>query len=222
MGAVIGGSSLGGRGLNGDGIRTDWDEFGERTPYAPVGTLVFSHSDQSQYLGHEVESRFMIEFLEAHWGDVASVSGIIVSAVGLYWAIRLAGGAKSAADETRDQMARHLQTVDVMRAIGLINRVKILHLNEQWVASYEHYQTLREMLSYVIARCPDEADKVQEKLSTGRAQIRVMENSVNKIRSDKVIELKPSSFNEQLNEIQSDLEELASSLSRGEWQGETR
>ena len=76
----------------------------------------------------------MVEFWSVTWGDIAAIVGIIVSLGGLGWAIKEARGARSAseaaneaASETRDQIARHLQTVDLQRAIGLIERIKTLH-----------------------------------------------------------------------------------------------
>ena len=104
---------------------------------------------------------------------------------GFIWAIREARGARSAseaaetaASETRCQVAHHLQTVDLQRAIGLIERIKTLHDNELWEASREHYQTLREMLSDVIVRCPENQSDVRDKLATARTIVRHMENFV--------------------------------------------
>lgn len=175
----------------------------------------------SDCLNHGLQSRLMIDFSSTVFGNSATLVGIGVSLVGLVWAISAAQGARSAARETRDQVARHLQTVDVQRAIGLITRIKILHVNKQIVASYEHYQTLREMLSYVIVRCPKHAVEFQEKLANGRVQIRIMEDYVDKRRHDPDTEFDPSSLNRILNGIQSDLEDLASSLGFGDSQGET-
>ena len=171
----------------------------------------------------------MMEFWSVTWGDVATVVGIIVSLVGLAWAIREAHGARSAseaaeaaASETRDQIAHHLQAVDLERAIGLIERIKTLHDNSQWEASTEHYQTLRAMLSDVIARSPEDQSDVREKLATARIIVRDMENFVRSRDSGAIPDHDRSRFNEGLNAIQSDLEELASNIGFGGSQGETR
>ena len=135
----------------------------------------------------------MMEFWSVTWGDVATVVGIIVSLGGFGWAIKEARGARSAseaaeaaaseteaaeaaASETRDQIAHHLQAVDLERAIGLIERIKTLHDNDRWEASREHYQTLRAMLSDVISRCPEDQSTVREKLATARTIVFSMEN----------------------------------------------
>ncbi len=169
----------------------------------------------------------MMDYLATNWGDVATVIGIIVSLVGLGWAIKEAHGAKSASQaaqvaayETRDQVARHLQAVDLQRAIGLIERIKTLHDSESWEAARQHYQTLRRMLSDVIVRCPGEQREEREKLSTARAYVSEMDNSVRLHSSGGVSNRDKSLFNRVLNDIQSDLEELASKMGFGESQGE--
>ena len=171
----------------------------------------------------------MTEFWSVTWGDIATAFGIIVSLVGLAWAIKEAHGARSAseaaeaaASETRDQIAHHLQAVDLERAIGLIERIKTLHDNSQWEASTEHYQTLRAMLSGVIARSPEDQSDVREKLATARIIVRDMENFVRSRDSGAVTEHDRSLLNEDLNAIQSDLEEVASNAGFGGSQGETR
>ena len=130
--------------------------------------------------------------------------------------------AEAASSEVRDQISYHLQAVDLQRAIGLIARVKTLHDNDQWGASREHYQTLRAMLSDVIARCPEDQAGVSEKLATARTIVGDMENFVRRRVSRGILERDRSRLNQSLNDIQSDLEELASNLEFGNLQGESR
>ena len=170
----------------------------------------------------------MMEFWSTTWRDVAAAVGIIVSLGGLGWAIKEARGARSAseaaetvASETKDQIAHHLQTVDLQRAIGLIERIKTLHDNDRWEASTEHYQTLRAMLSDVIARCPRNQVDFRGKLATARTIVLEMENFVRRRESGAIPERDRSRLNKRLNEIQSDLEELASNVGFGDSQGET-
>jgi hypothetical protein len=148
---------------------------------------------------------------------------------GLGWAIKEARGARSAsqaaetaASEARDQIARHLQTVDLHRAIGLIERIKTLHDNDRWEAAREHYQALRAMLSDVIARCPVNQADVREKLATARTIIRDTENFVRERIGKSIEDRDRSRLNQSLNDIQSDLEELASVMGFGDSQGDTQ
>ncbi len=110
----------------------------------------------------------------------------------------------------------------MQRAIGLIERIKTLHDNDRWEASREHYQTLRAMLSDVIARCPEDQSAVREKLATARTIVIGMENFVRPRVSQDIPERDRSRLDESLNAIQSDLEELASNVGFGDSQGETR
>ena len=169
----------------------------------------------------------MQEFWSTNWGDIATFFGILISLGGFIWAIIEASGARSAsvaakaaASEAKDQIGRHLQAVDLQRAIGLIERIKTLHDTSRWQASREHYQTLRAMLSDVIARCPEEHTDVREKLATARTIVTEMENLVRGRGSDGITERERSRLNRSLNEIQSDLEELASTIGFGDSQGE--
>ena len=171
----------------------------------------------------------MMEFSSTNWGDVVTVGGIIVSLVGFIWAIKVARGARSAseaaeaaASATKDQMTHHLQSVDLQRAIGLINRIKTLHDNDQWDASREHYQTLREMLSDVIVRCPEDQRDLREKLAIARTIVTSMEDVGRSPDGTTVPKRERTRLNLILNDIQSNLEELASSVGFGGSQGGTR
>ena len=171
----------------------------------------------------------MTGFWSITWGDIASVVGILVSLGGFLWAIKAASGArtasneaKKAATETRNSVARHLQAVDLQRAIGLIGRIKVLHDNERWEASAELYQTIREMLSDIIVRCPKGQAEIREKLATAKTHVRYMEDFVRSRANETVPDRQRSRFIQGLNEIQSDLEELASGMGFVDSQGEAR
>ena len=168
-----------------------------------------------------------MEFWSTTWGDLATFAGIIVALVGLIWAIKEASGARSASEaankaagETADQIAGHLQRVDLQRAIGLIERIKTLHDNNRWEGSTELYQSLRGMLSDVIVRCSESQADGRKKLSEARGIVEDMENLVRKHSSREIPDRQRYRLNQRLNNIQSDLEELASNVGFGDSQGE--
>ena len=170
-----------------------------------------------------------MEFWSTTWGDIATFIGIIVSLGGLSWAIIEASGARTASEaaevaakEAVDQIAHRLQTADLQRAIGLIERIKTLHDNDRWEASSELYQALRAMISDVIARSPENKVDVREKLTTARAIVRNIEDAVRDRDNGAISKRERSRFNGTLNEIQSNLEELASAVGTTDPQGETR
>ena len=165
----------------------------------------------------------MMEFVTGNWGGLVSVVGLAVSVVGLIWAIVVARGARSAsqaahkaAREAVGQIARHLQTVDLERAIGLIQRIKLLHDIAWWEAAMEQYQALRAMLSDIIARCPEGHTERRQRLNTARMRVRSMENLVRERINQSIGDTERANLNRELNEIQSDLEELASELGFGD------
>ncbi len=158
-----------------------------------------------------------------HWGSVFSVIGVIISVIGLAWAIREAHGARSAARsaervtiETRNSVRRHLVTIDLQRAIGLIQRLKFLHREGYWEAALEQYQTIRVIISDVIARYPELEVEVRERLTRARMSLSEMENSVEGHMRQRSGDADLTSLNERLNEIQSDLESIASAMEFGE------
>ena len=163
-----------------------------------------------------------MDFWSVTWSDVTTVAGLIVSLLALLWAIKEAHGARTASEaaqaavsETRDQIASHLQAADLQRAIGLIERIKTLQDNNRWEASREHYQTLRAMLSYVIARCPQSQSEIRDKLVSARAVIVSMERRARQRVDRGASDRERSRLNRSLTDIQTDLEELASNVELG-------
>ena len=186
-------------------------------------------SPSCERLVEGIQSCRMMDFWSTTWGDIATLVGIAVSLGGLSWAIIEASGARTASEaaeeaakDASNQIAHRLQTVDLQRAIGLIERIKTLHANDRWEASVELYQSLRAMLSDVIARSPEDKVDVREKLATARAIVRTMEDSVRDRDNGAISKRERSRFNGTLNEIQSNLEDLASSVGFADPQGETR
>ena len=171
----------------------------------------------------------MIDFLWANWGSLASVVGVVLSLGGLGWAIKEARGAKSAsraaqmaANETRDQIALHLRTVQLERAIGLIQVIKSLHNSDGWVAARELYQVLRTMLSEIIARCSENQTEFRERLANDRIIVKDIENLVDEHINQGIEDSRRANINRQLNEIQSDLEDLANEDGFGGPRGEAK
>ncbi len=155
-------------------------------------------------------------FFLDHWGSIFSVIGVVVSACGLSWAIFEAHGAKSAAIETRDSIGRHLVATDLERAIGLIQRLKLLHDTSRWEAALEQYQALRAIISDIVARYPDLEPEISERLTTARRLMRLMEDYARGRENDGLGTDERIQLNKSLNEIQSDPEGIASAMEFGE------
>ena len=164
-----------------------------------------------------------MEFFLDHWGNIFSVIGVVVSVVGLAWVIREARRARSAAQaaeqatiETRNSIRRHLVATDLERAIGLVQRLKSLHREGRWEVALEHYQTLRAIISDIISRHPELKDEVRERLLQARTSMSEMESDVEHQAGQESQTESWLRLNQILNEVQSDLEEIASAMEFGE------
>ena len=155
-------------------------------------------------------------------GNVASVLGLVITILGViisYLAFRRAGKARDAAaaaeiasKETRAAMTRSLTTVDLERAIALVQRLKELHRANQWVTSLEHYQPLRVMLSEIRSRHPALTPELQRMLETAILDVTEMENTLVAALRESVAITAAAEFDRTLNRIQSELERLSSSI----------
>lgn len=172
---------------------------------------------------------FMIDFVADNWGSLASAAGLVVSFAGIGWAIiesrrarSAAQAARTAANETRNDIARHLQAVDLERAIALIQRIKLLHDIGRWEAAMEQYQLLRAMLSHIIARCSESQSGLRAGLANARTAVTGIENFVAERIGNDIEDRDRSRLNRRLNRIQSDLEELAGGMGLGNPQEEMK
>ena len=163
----------------------------------------------------------MIDFF-AQWGGLISAIGVLASLVALVIAAYQAYRARSASEAARKASERaiarlnnYLQTVDFERAIGLIQRVKILQNHGQWGSALEHYQALRSMMSNIIARLPPEQNNFREKLTTSRAVVKTIEDAVQRRISGRISDRFRARLQEQLNDVQVNLEEIASTMGFG-------
>ena len=122
---------------------------------------------------------------------------------------------RAAANETRNDIARHLQAVDLERAIALIQRIKLLHDIGRWEAAMEQYQLLRSMLSHIIARSSESQSGLRAGLANARTAVTGIENFVEERIGHDIEASDRSRLNRRLNRIQGDLEELAGGMGLG-------
>ena len=164
-----------------------------------------------------------MEFILEHWGSLFSVIGVVVSVACLAWAAIEARGARSAAAaaeqatlETKDNIGRHLLAIDLERSISLIQRLKLLHSTGRWEAALEQYQALRAMVSDIIARYPMDKPELSERLYSARILIREIEEHVETRTRQGLKTEDIAKLNQQLNAVQSDLEDMSSRMSLGD------
>lgn len=168
-----------------------------------------------------------MDFWSINWGDVATAVGVVVSLIGLGWAIKEARGARTAsqaaqaaARETRKHIGQYLQATNLERAIALLQRLKLLHRLERWEAALEQYQALRMMLHEVAAHFPESEREPRRRIAFAIRTIEAMENWIESGTPQLLNAREKERLYQQLNEIQNGLESLASTRKFGDFQGE--
>lgn len=116
--------------------------------------------------------------------------------------------AQSARMEARRALTRDLSSVDIERAIALINRLKGLHRQENWGAALVLYQDLRRTLGEIRAGLPTSLDQFGEKINEAVPQVTIMEDQVSRALYESTPLENAPELSEILNAIQQDLETL--------------
>ena len=103
-------------------------------------------------------------------------------------------------------------TIDLERSIALIQQLKSLHRDGHWRVSIAHYQTLREMISAIVHQSQESDSELRKRLLEATASITVMERQVESWVVHGAASVDAVELNRQLNDIQSDLENLSNSI----------
>lgn len=102
----------------------------------------------------------MQAFFNEHWGDVASVLGLLVSIFGFWFALvslresreaslnakDAANRAEEAARATRDSIFKSDIIANCSQAIGILDEIKILQRKGDWATLPDRYSTVRRIL----------------------------------------------------------------------------
>ena len=163
----------------------------------------------------------MNHFLE-NWGSIVGVLGLIVGIVGVGFSIAAfhrAGKARDAAEaaeaasrETRASMTRTLTSVDLERAIALVQRLNELHRDGRWEVSIALYPMLMTMLSDISSRHPVPTPELQQQLQGAMLQITEMNNDVDAAIRDVSEPSELQTFNRILSNIQVNLLNISGSI----------
>lgn len=158
----------------------------------------------------------LFQFLGAHWGDIASVVGLILACAGIGWAIKEAKKARSASEAaqcatnaTRKRIAGRLRAVDFERALAVVNRLKLLHSHERWQGAIEQYEVLRTMISDILSYHLQTDAARTARLTTARLLVARMERYVEDRIEDGFDTRDRARLSRRLAEVQDALEETA-------------
>lgn len=157
----------------------------------------------------------MADFLNS-WGGLIGLIGALLSLFGLaasIWAVYCAGKAREAAEaarrETRVALTRALATVELERAIALVQRLKELHRDNRREAGLVLYPILRVMLVDISFHHTESTAESQELLQRAIMQITEMEDRLGASTGD---DADFREFSVKLNALQVNLENLASDI----------
>jgi len=158
-----------------------------------------------------------VDYFVENWGNFVGLLGLLASVGGLFYAClarRAAKSAEKAAREARQALARTISSIDVERAVAMINRLMEVHRQGNWDHALSMYQDLRRTLSEIGTSIPQDLVEYRNSVQESIPQITAMINLVNRFRdgSDHTRPEYISSLNEILNGIQQRLEMLQGSM----------
>ena len=156
-----------------------------------------------------------MDYLLENWGSFVGVLGLLASIGGLVYALlarRAARSAEQAAREARQALSRSLSSVDIERAVELINRLKNLHRQRDWSQAISLYQILRRTLTEIRASMPAGFEQARKAIDGAIPEITAMENQIGRsLHENSELEDTPR-FDATLNTIQQELEMLQSNI----------
>ena len=127
--------------------------------------------------------------------------------------------AQSARMEAQRALTRDLSSVDIERAIALINRLKELHRQGNWGAALSLYQDLRRTLSEIRASLTTDLDEFRHKINEAVPQVTTMEDQVSWAEYESTGLENAPELSAILNAIQQDLETLQTNVTYPDSQG---
>ncbi len=100
-----------------------------------------------------------MDFIQKHWGDLASVFGLALTLLAIWFAWR----AKTAAEEVRDQISRFDTVAELSSAITIIEEIMRLQRTQAWEIVWDivldRHATLRGHLVRSQAGIESEAQR---------------------------------------------------------------
>lgn len=160
-----------------------------------------------------------MEYFLDNWGSFIGIAGLIITGIGViisYLAFHRAGKARDAAaaaevasKETRAAITRTLTTVDLERAIALVQRLKELHRANRWDTALECYHLLQVMLADIATWHPAPTDEMRGAVSKAIHLLREMERQVDTAQGQGGDPTEAPELNWKLNDIQELLQEVA-------------
>lgn len=153
--------------------------------------------------------------VEGHWGDLASVAGVLISLVGFGITIRsvvlskrAAEKAQESAQRVREGMLRSDTMVDLSAAVSIMDEIKRLHrASGQWPVLLDRYSALKGLLISIRASSPFLREEHRAALLGAMQQFSTIEESVERALASKR-PLKVAALNQIVSDQLDKLNEL--------------
>ena len=144
-------------------------------------------------------------------GSIASMVGVVVSLVGLGFAIRqirkLRGGtraAREASEATRRAIGRELASTELIRLGERIDALKELHRSRDCGRCLTSYSEIRDLLLEIRRRHPGLSDRERANVLRATVQISEMDTSLEALEGEITSEI-DSDFNAKLTDFRTGL-----------------
>ncbi len=130
-------------------------------------------------------SSTFVNFVEKHWGDLASVIGFAFTIYTLLRTKQAAEAAKQAAFEIRERLIRELTVADFATVLATIEETKRLHRLQAWELSLDRYSLLRRLLVSIQESSPALKEEHRSVIAGVIQQFRTMEETIERARHKK-------------------------------------
>jgi hypothetical protein len=108
----------------------------------------------------------LTNFIKDHWGDIASVTGVLISIVGFVITItsvirskKAAQRAEEAVQDVRRSILRADTVMELSQAVTIMEEIKRLHRTLAWGLLPDRYSTLRRLLISIRSANPGLRDQ---------------------------------------------------------------
>ena len=148
-----------------------------------------------------------------HWEGLATVLGVFLALVSLGFAVWVAHRYWSAAQKVKQdsqENERHRRAVLLERTSSLIRQIRVLHRSKSWDEALNQYQTLRTVITDITATYRENAVEARKKLTTARLLVGQIENNIHEFGKYKPPKQTKTRLIRRLNDVQVDMESLAS------------
>jgi len=168
----------------------------------------------------------MSEFLQNHWGDLASVIGLAVSVAGFWYALVSLNESRDASLKAKDAAVRAEESANATRssiykadsisncsqAIAILDEIKISQRKSDWINLPDRYSTVRRILVTLRSVKDQLSDLQVEAIQGALAQLVDIEQKIeNSLESEKK-PLSPSKLNAIISSQIDKLHEILISL----------